>query len=63
MLFLLPEVFTSFSFMDQLLRSLEAKGISRGSSQPRDQTQVSLIAGTLCTIWSTRESLSLEVKK
>ena len=47
MLFLLPEVFTSFSFMDQLLRSLEAKWISRGSSQPRDQTQVSLIAGTL----------------
>ena len=27
---------------------------SRGSSQPRDQTQVSLIAGGFFTIWATR---------
>ena len=30
---------------------------SRGSSQPRDQTQVSHIAGGLFTIWATREAL------
>ena len=29
---------------------------SRGSSQPRDQIQVSLIAGRLFTIWATRET-------
>ena len=28
---------------------------SRGSSRPRDQTQVSRIAGRLLTIWATRE--------
>ena len=30
---------------------------SRGSSQPRDHTQVSCIAGRLFTIWATREVL------
>ena len=29
---------------------------SRGSSQPRDQTQVSRIAGRFFTIWATREA-------
>ena len=29
---------------------------SRGSSQPRDQTQVSCIAGRFYTIWATREA-------
>ena len=29
---------------------------SRGSSQPRDQTQVSHIAGGFFTIWATREA-------
>ena len=29
---------------------------SRGSSQPRDQTQVSCIAGGFFTIWTTREA-------
>ena len=29
---------------------------SRGSSQPRDQTQVSFIAGRVLTIWVTREA-------
>ena len=31
--------------------------ISRGSSQPRDQTQVSCIAGGFFTSWATREAL------
>ena len=30
----------------------------RGSSQPRDQTQVSLIAGRHFTVWATREALT-----
>ena len=30
---------------------------SRGSSQPRDHTQVSHIAGGFFTIWATREAL------
>ena len=29
---------------------------SRGSSQPRDRTQVSRIAGRFFTIWATREA-------
>ena len=32
---------------------------SRGSSQPRDRTQVSSIAGRFFTIWATREAQSL----
>ena len=31
---------------------------SRGSSQPRNQTQVSCIAGRSFTLWATREALS-----
>ena len=31
--------------------------LSRGSYQPRDQTQVSLIAGRHFTFWATREVL------
>ena len=41
-----------------LARTLEweAFPFSRGSSQPRDQTHVSLIAGRFFTNWATRES-------
>ena len=35
---------------------------SRGSSQPRDQTQVSHIAGRFFTVWDTREALTLSKK-
>ena len=34
-----------------------AISFSRGSSQPRDQTQVSRIAGGFFAIWVTREAL------
>ena len=34
---------------------------SRGSSWPRDQTQVSCIAGRFFTIWATRETVILTV--
>ena len=39
-------------------RILESKAIpsSRGSSQPKDQTQVSCIAGRFFTSWTTREA-------
>ena len=33
---------------------------SRGSSQPRDQTQVSYIAGRFFTSWATREALFMQ---
>ena len=33
-----------------------AISFSRGSSQPRDQTQVSCIAGRCFTVWATREA-------
>ena len=34
-----------------------AISFSRGSSRPRDQTQVSRIVGRCFTIWTTREAL------
>ena len=39
-------------------RTLERVAVpfSRGSSQPRDPTQVSCIAGRFCTSWATREA-------
>ena len=42
-----------------------AISFSRGSSQPRDQTQVSHNAGRLFTIWATREAyiaLKMEIR-
>ena len=33
-----------------------AIAFSRGSSRPRDRTQVSLIAGRCFTVWATREA-------
>ena len=40
-----------------------AISFSRGSSQPRDRTWVSHIAGRLFTLWATRESLYLILPK
>jgi len=37
-----------------------AISFSRGSSQPRDQTWVSLIAGRFFTVWATREAFKWE---
>ena len=36
---------------------------SRGSSQPRDLTQVSCIAGGFLTVWATREAMMRKLKK
>ena len=38
---------------------LVAISLSRGSSRPKDQTQVSCIAGRFYTIWATREACLL----
>ena len=50
----------SGSFVHRVLqaRILEWIAFSRGSSQPRDRTWVSHIAGTCFTIWVTREALT-----
>ena len=40
-----------------------AISFSRGSSGPRDQTQVSHIAGRLFTIWATRGTAHLKIVK
>ena len=36
--------------------------LSRESSRPRDQNQVSCIAGRFFIIWATREALTVDVK-
>ena len=36
---------------------------SRGSSQPRDQTQVSCIAGGFSTSWATKEAQNMREKE
>ena len=40
-----------------------AISFSRGSSRPRDRTQVSHIVGRRFTIWATREDCSHEIKR
>ena len=49
----LPGSFIHEIFEARLLERV-AISFSRGSSQPRDQTRVSRIAGRLFTIWATR---------
>ena len=39
-----------------------AMSFSRGSSWPRDQTQISCIAGRLFTVWATKEALGKELQ-
>ena len=36
---------------------------SRGSSRPKDWTQVSCTVGRFCTVWATREAPSLHIKR
>ena len=44
-------------------RILEWVAFSRGSSKPRDWTQVSHIAGEFFTSWATREASLIKIKK
>ena len=48
----------SIRFFQAKILEWVATPFSRGSSQPRDQTQVSCIAGGFFTIWATREASS-----
>ena len=46
----------SMSILQARILEWVAFPFSRGSSQPRDQTQVSHIAGRIFTVWATREA-------
>ena len=49
-----PPVFSVHGFLQARILEWVAISYSRGSSWPRDQTQVSCIAGRLLTAWVTR---------
>ena len=55
-LFVTPWTTQSVEFSRPEYWSRVAFPFSRGSSQPRDQTQVSHIAGGFFTSWATREA-------
>ena len=61
---LLPSVSPSWCMRILQARILKwaAMPFSRGSSQPRDRTQVSHIAGRFFTIWATREAFIGEIQ-
>ena len=54
-----PKDYTVHGILQARILEWVAFPFSRGSSQPRDQTQVSRIAGRFFTIWATREALVL----
>ena len=48
--------YTDYGILQARMLEWVAFPFSRGSSQPRDQTQVSCIAGGFLTSWATREA-------
>ena len=54
-----PMDYTVHGILQARILDWVAFHFSRGSSQPRDQTQVSCIAGGFFTSWTTREALLL----
>ena len=52
-----PMDYTVHEILRARILEWAAFSFSRGSSQPRDQTQVSRIAGRFFTSWATREAL------
>ena len=48
----------SMGILQAIILELVAMPSSRGSSQPRDRTQISCISGGFFTVWATREALS-----
>ena len=50
------QVLLSMGFPQARILKWVAISFSRGSSRPRDQTQVSCTAGAFSTIWATREA-------
>ena len=51
-----PMDYTAHGILQARILEWVASPFSRGSSQPRDRTQVSCIAGRFFTSWSTREA-------
>ena len=51
-----PMDYTDPGILQARIQEWVAFPFSRGSSQPRDQTQVSHIAGGFFTSWATREA-------
>ena len=56
-----PMVYTVHGILQARILEWVAFPFSRRSSQPRDQSQVSCIAGGFFTCWATREALCLAV--
>ena len=56
-----PMGYTVHGILQARILEWVAVPFSRGSSQPRDQTQVSHIAGRFFTSWATRESREISV--
>ena len=56
-LFATPMNYTIHGILWARILEWVASPFSRGSSQPRDRTKVSLIAGRFFTSWATREAL------
>ena len=54
-----PMDYTVHGILQARILERVAFSFSRGSSQPRDRTQVSCIAGRFFTNWAVREALSL----
>ena len=50
-----PVDYTAHGILQARILEWVALTLSRGSSKPRDQTQVSYIAGGFFTSWATRE--------
>ena len=57
-----PMDYTVHGILQAKILEWVAFPFSSGSSQPRDQTQVSHIAGRFFTSWATREALNLDSK-
>ena len=57
-----PKDYTVHGILQARILELVAFPFSRGSSQPRDQTQVSCIAGRFFTSWATREPQAAPLK-
>ena len=55
-----PMDYTVHGILQARILEWVAFPFSRGSSQPRDQTQVSHIAGGFFTSWATREALNAQ---
>ena len=51
-----PMDYTVHGILQARILECVAIPFSKGSSQPRDQTQVSLIAGRFFTSWATKEA-------